>query len=91
MNLEVPSNEGSSQGKIKRITDIFIRFKDTVGGKVGYDDDNLTDISGTILFNGDKRIPFPMGYQRDYYIMITQPEPLPCTVISIMPSIVVAQ
>jgi len=90
MNLEVPSNEGSSQGKIKRITDIFIRFKDTVGGKVGYDDDNLTDIGGTTLFNGDKRIPFPMGYQRDYYVELMQSDPLPLTIISIMPNITVA-
>ena len=90
MNLEVPSNEGSSQGKIKRITDIFIRMKDSVGGQVGYDDDHLTDISGTTLFNGDKRIPFPMGYQRDYYIELTQPDPLPMTIISLMPRIVVS-
>jgi len=31
-----------------------------------------------------------MGYQRDYYVELMQSDPLPLTIISIMPNITVA-
>ena len=88
MNLEAGSATGTAQGKIKRIHEVLARFKDTVGGKIGYDADNLEDIAGTTLFNGDKPVSFPYGYEKDYFVMITQPDPLPMTVICLMPKIV---
>ncbi len=88
MNIEAGSQLGTSQGKIKRIHEVKIRLKDTVGGKFGYDENNLESMSGTVLFSGDKIVTFPYGYERDYFVMITQPDPLPMTVIALMPSIV---
>ena len=88
MNLEAGSATGTAQGKIKRVHEVMIRFKDSVGCKFGYDENNLEDIGGTTLFSGDKIVSFPYGYDRDYFIMITQPDPLPSTIICLCPRLI---
>jgi hypothetical protein len=36
-------------------------------------------------FTGDKELPFPDGYNKEGEIVIRQDQPLPLTVLSIMP------
>jgi hypothetical protein len=98
MRLEAGAQDGTAQGKIKRITKAVIRFMATLGGKAGADDDNLDEIqfrSGSDpmseappLFNGDKLIQWPGGYDFDGFITVTQEQPLPMTIVAIMPQVV---
>ena len=39
------------------------------------------------LFTGDKLLEFPGDYDFDGYIMVRQEQPLPMTVVAIMPQV----
>lgn len=95
LRLEAGSANGTAQGKIKRINKVNVRFFETLGAKVGPDEDT-TDIipfrstsdpmdSSPPRFTGDKELPFPSGYNKEGEIVIRQDQPLPMTVLSIMP------
>jgi len=92
MKLEAGQNEGTAQGKKKRVYGLTVRFYETCTVKWGYDKDHLNDVpfgTGGVnqLFTGDKDYPFdgPMDTNGDIYI--TQSGPFPMTVLAIMPRI----
>ncbi len=96
MRFESGSATGTAQGKHKRIYNIFVRLYKTVGLSIGYDEDSAElvefrtadmDLDRAVpLFSGDKNIPFPPSDdERDGYVYIEQDNPLPCTIISLMP------
>jgi hypothetical protein len=97
MDLETKENDGTSQGKRKKIHSAIIRFYKTLGAKIGSSTGNLDIIpfrtpsdpmgSAPPLFTGDKVIPFPGGWDRHGYIRITQEQPLPLTVLAIIPQV----
>jgi hypothetical protein len=37
------------------------------------------------IFTGDQEVPWPAGYETEGQIMIVQDQPLPMTVVAIMP------
>ena len=94
LRLEAGADDGISQGKIKRIHGVTVRFVETVGAKVGPDANNLDRIpfrdssmpmgSAVPLFSGDKEIFFPSGYDNDARVMVQQDQPLPMTIVAIM-------
>jgi hypothetical protein len=98
MPLEVGSADGTAQGKTKRVHEAIIRFWNTVGAKVGPDMNTLdvipfrggSDAMGapTTLFTGDKRVKFPAGYEKVAKVMVFQKQPLPMTVLAIMPRLI---
>ena len=95
MPLEVPSHEGTSQGKIKRIHDVTLRFYKTVGAEVGSDETDMETIdfrTGSMPMStaitpitGDKEIEFRGDYSTDAKIIIRQTQPLPMTVLAVYP------
>lgn len=94
LRLEGGGNDGVSQGKIKRIHGVTIRFLESVGAEVGPDTDNLDRIpfrdssmpmdEAVPIFTGDKEIFFPSGYDNDARILVRQTQPLPMTVTAVM-------
>ena len=94
LRLEAGANDGTSQGKIKRIHGVTARFLDTVGAELGPDTSNLDRIpfrdssmamdTAVPMFTGDKEISFPAGYDNDAQVVIRQSQPLPMTVVAIM-------
>ena len=95
--IEAGSADGTAQGKMKRINKCVIRFYNTLGAQAGPDENNLDEIqfrSGSDLmdqapplFTGDKLIEWPSGYDFDGYVMVVQDQPLPMTVVAIMPQL----
>ena len=93
MRIEGGSAQGVSQGAVKRIHDVTVRFFRTVGAKVGSSNTNndlipfrsSADEMGQALdlFTGDKEIEFPNGYDADAFVFIKQEQPLPMTVVGI--------
>lgn len=91
--IEAGSQDGTAQGKIKRINHIHARIWRSLNMKAGSNDANLEivpfrdsyDVMGSppALFTGDVEIPFPGGYDKDGYIMIVQDQPLPLAILSI--------
>lgn len=97
MRLEGGNPQGTAQGKKKRITKLVMRFKDTGEGiKYGanfttMDEHNLRDTADLMdsfvpLFSGDTpALSMPSGWEREGRVAIAHDQPLPCTVIAIMP------
>jgi hypothetical protein len=97
MRLEAGAGDGTAQGKTKRITKAVIRFLATVGAKAGADLSQVDEIQfrqpsmpmnqAVPPFTGDKLIEWPGSYDFDGYIYVQQPQPLPMTVVAIMPQV----
>jgi hypothetical protein len=91
---DVGSQIGSSQGAMKRITKLLIRFYKSLACQFGRDEDNLETITfreGDILmgnspelFTGDKFLDFTGDYDRDGYVYLLQDDPLPFAVMAIV-------
>jgi hypothetical protein len=96
--IDAGAGDGTSQGKTKRITKVTFRFYNTLGAKVGPDETLLDRIEfrtgsdlmdqAPPLFTGDKGpVDWPGGYDFDGFIMVKQDQPLPMTVVAIMPQV----
>lgn len=98
MRINAGSADGTAQGKTKRLHQVKIRLLETLGGKLGPSETSLDEImfrsSGDPmdapppLFTGDKAVPWRGGYETDGFIWYVNDQPLPATVIAIMPSVV---
>ena len=95
MRLNSGSQNGTSQGKTKRIYDITVRMFETIGVEVG---PNLNDMEripfrssadlmdeGIPPFTGDKEVEFRGNYETDGFIFVRQTQPLPFTILSLYP------
>jgi len=91
--------EGTSQGKIKRISKVVLRLFETVGVKVGPSLSKLeaipfrttsSNLSAPVntLIEGDKEIEFDDDYNTDGHIFIKQDQPLPASILAIYPTLV---
>lgn len=95
--IEAAAGDGTAQGKTKRINKVVIRFYNTLGAKAGPDENNLdliefrtgSDLMNAPppLFSGDKLMEWPGGYDFDGYVMVRQEQPLPMTIVAIMPQL----
>jgi len=95
MRLEAGSQDGTAQGKTKRIHNLTVRLFETVGLLVGKDTSNLDRVpfrssaaamdTAVPLFTGDKEIEFDADYDTDGFIVIQQNQPLPMNVIALYP------
>jgi hypothetical protein len=100
MPIEGGSQQGSAQGKIKRIARVGFWLVDTLGLKYGPDADNLTEIlvrqwgdefgTATPLFTGVTRERFEGDYDRLGQIYWRADGPFPATVLALMPQFEVA-
>ena len=99
MRLEAGSGRGTSQTKKKRITKVAVRFHQTLGGKVGPDETRLETVyfrspatpmgQAQPAWSGDKSVNFPRGWEREGVLTVVQDQPLPMTVLLIVPTLVV--
>lgn len=95
--IEAGAGDGTAQGKTKRINKCVVRLYNTLGAKAGPDENNLDEIqfrtasspmnSPPPLFTGDKLIEWPGGYDFEGYVMVKQVQPLPMTVVAVMPQV----
>jgi len=95
LRLESGSQDGTSQGKPKRIHDITVRFHETVGAEVGsnseiadrifFRDSSMNMDEAVPLFTGDKEIEFEGGFVDGDRIYVRQSQPLPMTVLALYP------
>ena len=89
MRLEAGAGDGTAQGKTKRIHRVVTRLFNTKGGRAGPStskNDAIPD--SATLFTGDRRIPWPSGYETDAHMCIIQSSPYPMTVLGIYPQVV---
>lgn len=96
MRFEAGSQEGTAQGKIKRITKFVVRlFQTGVGLRYGAeDDDRLEDLPQDVaataadLKDGDTdALSWPQGYEQAGRVLLKHSTPFPCFITAIMPQI----
>jgi len=93
--IEAGAQTGTAQTRIKRLSKVWIRFIDTVGGKAGPTATNLqtilfrraSDPMGAAIqaFTGDKDVDWRGGYERDGIMWYVNDQPLPCTISALIP------
>jgi hypothetical protein len=97
MRIEAGSADGSAQSKIKRFHKIAVRFFETLGAKFGPNADILDTLqfrstsdpmdSPPPRFTGDKEESWNSGYETEGRVLIRQDQPLPMTILAIMPRV----
>lgn len=98
--IEAGAQDGSAQGKTKRIHRVGFWLVDTLGLKYGMDADNLTeilvrqwgDVAGlaTPLFTGVVRERFEGDYDKLGQVFWRADGPFPATVLAVMPQLQVS-
>ena len=95
MRIESGADDGTAQGKTKRIHGVTVRLNDSLGCKVGPDLKNLETIpfrnsslpisSPIPLFTGDKDVEFRGDYEKDGHVVVVQDQPLPLNLVALFP------
>jgi hypothetical protein len=98
MRLEAGAQDGTAQGKTKRIHKVTFRLQDSAVLKVGPSDSSLQQVEFRTpadpmdapppLFSGDKLVAWPSSYETDARIYVTADQPTPLTVVAIFPQVV---
>lgn len=101
VKFEAGAQEGTAQGKKKRVSKVTLRLHRTLGCKVGRDAANLDelpfrDYGGLMdqppdLFTGDKEITFRGNYDTSGDVLVVQDQPLPLAVLAAMPVLATAE
>ena len=101
MRIEAGAQNGTAQGKTKRIHRVILRFFETLGGRIGAANELGVKVLDQILFRssaapmnqppalftGDKEAPFPEGYGTNARIIVQADQPLPMTLVALMPQL----
>lgn len=99
LNIDFSGDSGTVQGLKKAISSLVIRMEKTRGIWVGPHEDRLTELpfrtfegydEPTRLYTGDKEMKIKPSWDRGGRIMIQQNDPLPVTVLAIIPTVNVA-
>ena len=96
--IESPMQDGTGQTRLKAIPEVAVRFYQTLGGEIGPDADNLLGIKflrteDIVLGRGARPITEDVTqkikhtYNRAGQIFIRQGEPLPMTILGIVPTV----
>ena len=98
LRLEISGKDGTMQGRMKAFNRVTLRVEKTLGGKVGLSEDGQLDApkyrtdeaygSPVRLRTGDVSVQFPAGYNKNGQIYFVQNEPLPFTILSLLPEVV---
>jgi hypothetical protein len=90
---EAAAGAGSAQNQLKRVSEVSIRFSESLGGEYGRDDIFEPIVARTLAmpmseaippFSGDRRVKFPAGWDRQGQVTIRSSDPLPFTVLAII-------
>ncbi|MEN6384612.1 MAG: hypothetical protein ABFD79_05385, partial [Phycisphaerales bacterium] len=90
--LEVQTMTGSAQAKTKRIEALTVRFYNTIGCKAGENENDVKDLifgENAELFSGDISMEFKGDYGTGADIFFVHDQPLPCTILAIMPELAI--
>jgi hypothetical protein len=97
MRIEAAADDGIAQGKTKRIHRVTVRVTETVGCLVGPSFEKMDRIefrkppnpmnAAVPPYSVDKALAFPGGYDEDGFVCVEQNQPLPLTVVAIIPEL----
>jgi hypothetical protein len=96
--LELPLRDGTMQGRKARISEVTVRYEKSMGGKYGPADESRLDRIITRpegiaagqpvpLQDGEARLPFQGGWEDGARVLIVQEDPLPLTIVALIPRV----
>jgi hypothetical protein len=95
LNVEIGLSDGTSQGRLLKISQVTLRVQNFRGGWLGPDADHLTEIpvsdyfpadpDSTALFSGDIKQTLDSDYGDGGRIFYRQSDPLPVSILAILP------
>lgn len=95
MQLNMEDQQGTVQGRLKRVVLIGIRLLETLGIRFGtpkgkkdvvpFRTSAMAMDGPPALFSGDQTLGFPGGWERDARATVESFQPLPCTVLAMSP------
>lgn len=97
LNIEISVQDGISYGRSLRVAEARISFLDSRGGYIGGNEDSLDELiqlSGTDLgsplsyYTGEFAQAINSNYEEGGRILFRQSDPLPMTILAIMPKVV---
>lgn len=84
------ADDGSAQGQLGAVNRLIVRMSNSLGGRIGPNEDLLDDIQFRSpgdamdlpppLFSGDKEQGWPDGFSTDRTVVFVQDQPLPSTI-----------
>lgn len=92
MDVELASEIGSAQTRVKQISKVFVRILESLGMLVGdgvtmdpvpFRDSSMPMDAPPMLFSGDREVLFPSGADINKYVVVKQEQPLPLHVLGI--------
>lgn len=98
LSIEAAQRDGTLQGRKVKIPEVTIRFLNSRGGSVGRDADHQDKIvqrrnenwgAPIDLFSGEVKKTISSTYKSGASIMIMQADPLPMTVLAVIPRVTV--
>lgn len=92
MPIELGRGQGTAQGRVKLVGGITLRAYQSVNCKVGRDVDNLEPVtfnSGNVAVDADAYVDFPGTFERQGTILVVQDQPLPLSLIALVPEFTV--
>jgi hypothetical protein len=96
LNLDVPLQDGTMQGRKVQVPEVVVRYLNSRGGQVGPDENNLTEFvqrtneplgEPIALQTGDYTTTMFADYENCGRIMVKQSDPLPLTVLALIPKV----
>lgn len=97
MQLNAGGQDGTSQGKTKRVNSVVLRVLDSVGGMAGPNEAGLDEMrerlpsvpmgSAPEPFTGDIQIDWKGDYDRKQTILVKRDKPMPLTLVAVMPQL----
>ncbi len=101
LDINAGANDGTAQTRIKRVSSVGTMLFQTLGAKIGWRDQdgalNLEEVqfragddpmdAAPPLFTGVKFVPVPPRWDREARVVMRQEQPLPMTVVGIVPRI----
>ena len=97
MDIEAGAMDGSAQAKRRRIHRVIVRLNNSLGMRVGAEPGATEDVvfrgartamdQSPPLFSGDKFVAFPKGWDAQAIVTVLQEQPLPCTIVALIPQL----
>jgi hypothetical protein len=92
--VEMDTNTGSSQGKVRALGQVHLRFAETVGGRVGTSPENASEIkyefnigAAVEVFTGTVTCSLENGVGPSPTVYVVQDRPRPMTVMAIIETV----
>lgn len=88
LDFEAGAASGSAQGRQKRISAVTLRLHRSQGGSVGIEGaTDAIEYDGTALFSGDRVVTMPSGWDERCHVYIEHDDPVPFTVLAVIPEL----